>query len=189
MNIHASLRMKIMNVNKQIICGMFFLMKKILFNSFFICILLVSNPSFSNEELIGKALYCDSTEVKYTEWQGRPKSFLDVAIDFRWKDSAIIYQYNYITGYISLLSVDEMVPFRADVIDISFGTTSKQRNTYVLNRQTLELKSSNITAQCRLIKKDKALYDSVFRYTRIFEKIANEKVEKIENEIKAKNKI
>ena len=188
MNICASLIMKIMNVNKQIICGMFFLMKKILFNSFFICILLLSNPSFSNEGLVGKTLYCDSLEINGKNFKLHPSSFLDMAIEFG-KDNLKVFEYHYIPGYVSVDFWKGGVnawytKVSLTKIEFYIDLLGKKLN-YSLDRETLILKHEDLyLAQCNEYNLAEGVTLQYF-----FENITQYKIRKIEAEIKSKNKI
>tara|TARA_B100001057_G_scaffold466189_1_gene523061 strand:- start:80 stop:577 length:498 start_codon:yes stop_codon:yes gene_type:complete len=165
-------------------------MKKILASTLFIFVVLISNPSISDESLIGKTLYCDSTEVNYIEWKKFPGGFLDIAIHFVYADEARVYQYMFIPDmFETLYDPGTIHEFQTDLSQFKFFD-SFPVGKFTLNRQTLVLNHKNWTAQCNLIetKHDNSILNRDKFNEELF-KIARDKEKKILTEIKSKNKI
>ena len=166
-------------------------MKKILTSILFIFAFLICNPTISDESLIGKTLYCDSTEVKYPAWKKRPAGFMDKAITF--EGQTRVFNYDYLPDLIDIPKYPlwgEVYKIEINLSNIKFLHPSTNAGDFILNRQSLILKNEYWTAQCKLIEtKNRNVGDEIRLFITEIHNIAKEKQRKIEAEIKSKNKI
>lgn len=163
-------------------------MKKISAFIFISFVFFISTPSFSNDKLVGKKLYCDSTKI----WWESADAFWDIGIYFSNNDTAIIYY----LPFIPELFIEEVTystvyhNYISNLHNIEFNKIAYHNNPknekFKLDRKSLILKSDEMTAQCKLIELEE---NKLYRIGLEFEKIGNKKAQKIKKNIQSKNKI
>ncbi len=167
-------------------------MQKLITSIFFTFTVLFSSTTISDESLIGKTLYCDSEEVNYTEWLKFPGGFYDIAIHFVSEYGARVYFYTYIPDKVDVSSSSlsgQNHRFRTNLSEIEFYDAFPVGG-FILNRQNLILKHEAWNAQCNIINtKYKYTVSERQWFQRELLELAKNKQEKIEAEIKSKNKI